>query len=450
MNKRKVVDEAPASAPPSKRVKHTAEPPAPISRATVPQRAQAETKPAAKQRVEESSSEDSSSESETSSSSSSDSSSSDSDSDSSSDESSSSSSSAPSVQTSKAPVRTQEKLKAQAKSEKSAPSGHHVPPGQGKPSTQNRNARRRRKKMYERLATSAEPASANDVPLGERRAPVQERPASATPAQQQQAPAPAAPTFMMASLSNKNKRKGFKQAMAGMLPEKIVFSTGVAGAEEAEEAPLPFTNTPAVEMTATAPNMFPRLVPPSEKAEKGQIPANMFVTSIDVEEGMHKGKKNNKKKKAEKQEKRVAEANVADETAEVENIVLDYGYPEGHISTQRDVPAPAASHPEGDWRHVEKNWANLSKLTAETQLQPGTLVGWKALGINPMTFTPEFMLNVGRVVRVGENLTVQPVHKPGAVEVSFGGYAEDEAEVALLEEESYEWNEVYSGDWKVV
>ena len=67
-----------------------------------------------------------------------------------------------------------------------------------------------------------------------------------------------------------------------------------------------------------------------------------------------------------------------------------------------------------------------------------------------MTFTPEFMLNVGRVVRVGENLTVQPVHKPGAVEVSFGGYTDEEGEVALLEEETFEWNEVYSGDWKVV
>ncbi|EKM59025.1 uncharacterized protein PHACADRAFT_249188 [Phanerochaete carnosa HHB-10118-sp] len=249
----------------------------------------------------------------------------------------------------------------------------------------------------------------------------------------------------MASLSNKNKRKGFKQAMAGLLPQKIVFPAEEMSTERAEEAPLPFVDVPTAEVAAVALNT--RLIPPSEKQEKGQIPANIFVTSIDVEGDMHTGRKKNKKKAA---EKKLVETDMSYETAEVGNVVLDYGEPDVHLPTQRDQPtSEAPSYPEGDWKHVEKNWADLGKLTEHEQLQPGALVGWKALGINPATFTPEFMLNVGRVVRVGGCLTIQPVHKPGAVEVSFGGYA-DEADVVPPEEETFEWNEVYTGDWKIV
>ena len=62
-------------------------------------------------------------------------------------------------------------------------------------------------------------------------------------------------------------------------------------------------------------------------------------------------------------------------------MVLDYGEPDDHISTQREEPVAlatvSATYPEGDWTHVEKNWANLSKITEATQLQAGSLVGWK-------------------------------------------------------------------------
>ena len=177
----------------------------------------------------------------------------------------------------------------------------------------------------------------------------------------------------MASLSNKNKRKGFKQAMTGMLPPKLVFSAE-DDAPGPGEAALPFNTTPAVEMAAAALNMFSRLVPPSEKQEKGQIPANMFVTSIDVEEGMHTSRKKNKKKAI---EKKLIETHAANETAEVENMVLDYGEPNEHIPTQREQPSPAQTYPEGDWVHVESNWADLPKITEALQLQSGALVGWK-------------------------------------------------------------------------
>lgn len=221
--------------------------------------------------------------------------------------------------------------------------------------------------MYERLASHTEPASANEVPLGER------QPAARTPPPQSSAPTlpapPAAPTIMMASLSNKNKRKGFKQAMAAPLPKKIVFD-----APPPAEAPLPFASAPAAEIVAAAPGAFPRLVPPSERQESGTLPPNMFVTSVDVEEGMHPVKKKNKKKT----KGAAAEAQVVNEAVEVENMVLDYGEPdEQHISTQRDSAPSGGEHVGGDWSYVERNWASLAKVTQDTKLDTGALVGWK-------------------------------------------------------------------------
>lgn len=235
---------------------------------------------------------------------------------------------------------------------------NHVPPGQGKAATQNRNARRRRKKSYERTAAQTEPPSANDIPLGERRAATFDFPEPDEPS------TTVAPTIMMASLSNKNKRKGFKKAMANALPKKVVFSSTAA---EAEQAPLPFAATPGTEMTAAAPNIFPRLVPPSEKQENGQLPANMFVTSIDVEEGMHSGGKKNRKK---------ADSSVRHEAMEVENLVLNYGEADNHIPTQRE---PESSKPSADrdWTDVERKWTNFPKISDGTPLPIGALVGWK-------------------------------------------------------------------------
>ena len=176
---------------------------------------------------------------------------------------------------------------------------------------------------------------------------------------------------MMASLSNKNKRKGFKRAMANALPKKIVFSGSAdPTAAEVEQAPLPFSATPVAEMTASAPNIFPRLIPPSEKQEKGQLPVNLFVTSIDVEEGMHTTRKKGKGKKE------AANSSVGPSLMEAENIVLDYGEMDDHIPTQRE-PDLSSTPASGDWSNVEKRWDRLVKIGDGMQLAVGTLVGWK-------------------------------------------------------------------------
>lgn len=208
------------------------------------------------------------------------------------------------------------------------------------------------------------------------------------------------PTIMMASLSNKNKRKGFKQAMASALPKKIIFAAPDAelAPPEAEPAPLPFQAASSSEVTAAAPNIFPRLIPPSEKQQNGQIPANMIVTSIDVEEGLYPERKSKGKGK------KKAEARgqlVRSETQEVERVVLDYGDADDGemeddtgndymIPTQRTVapePELVEATEQSDispqtWAMVEKKWETLPKIQDAKSTVIGSLVGWKVSSIN--------------------------------------------------------------------
>ncbi|KAI0092660.1 hypothetical protein BDY19DRAFT_497019 [Irpex rosettiformis] len=391
----------------------------------------------------------------------------DDDDDTSNDSSSTSSDSSPSVETSKARPAQQKltkvvKPQATVDAPKPKPAENSVPPGQGKTATKKRNLRRRLKKHYERLG--AEQAlnglfGVNNVPLG---------PRASTSAQVQEESfevtgdddiLPTPPTIMMASLSNKNKRKGFKQAMASTLPKKIVFSTPDDESTEAEQTALPFPAASTSEVAATAPSIFPRLIPPSEKQENGQIPVNMIVTSIDVEEGLYPSRKKNKKQGSRQQQ-------LESEIQQVENVVPNYGEEDGDhdmIPTQRTADvAPSGGEVEPlastrvnysqVWEVTEEHWETLPKIRDPEYVLVGNFVGWKALGFNAATYTPEILLNVGITKKVGETLVVQPLPRPGATSTPSGrALAEVEAEEEFVpEEEAYEWIEVISGDWKDV
>lgn len=190
------------------------------------------------------------------------------------------------------------------------------------------------------------------------------------------------PTFMMASLSNKNKRKGFKQAMASTLPKKIVFEAPDGTAVMSNDLPaLPFASASSAEVTAHAPSAVSRVIPPSEIQEKGQLPPNMIVTSIDVEEGLWPEGRKSKKKKPSRQ------ALTRSETQEVENVVLNYGGgDEEMIPTQRDQQPdiPATKKPLRDyWDHVKKNWEKLPRVNGRLDVREGTLVTWQVSDMFP-------------------------------------------------------------------
>lgn len=153
-------------------------------------------------------------------------------------------------------------------------------------------------------------------------------------------------SVMMASLRNKNKKRGFKNSMASPLPLKIIFANGMDNTSGLDaQTALPFAATePDFEFISV-----PRLIPPSEKQDKGMLPANMFVTSIDVENGARQ--KNNRKKSCE---------------AVTEEGWLDYG--------QEDVQdAPIAV----DFTAAESGWDDLIRVTDSAQLSSGQTVGWK-------------------------------------------------------------------------
>ncbi|KAK0506723.1 hypothetical protein EDD18DRAFT_1124844 [Armillaria luteobubalina] len=210
---------------------------------------------------------------------------------------------------------------------------NHVPPGWGSQQTRSRNQRRRLKKKYEAEAAGSNPptaprpkalSSTNGVPLGHK------------------APAENELSLSMFSLGNKNKKKGFKQKLALPATPKIVFQA-----------------------------QTPRLVPPSEQED---LPTNMFVTSVDVEEGKW-GKK--AKKEA------------------IEEVALDYGEEDA-------IEGADAIHEEANkmWETVEATFDSYPVITQPEQSHVGNLVTWKALALNPITFSPEVSLHLARVEAV--------------------------------------------------
>ncbi|KAI0829242.1 hypothetical protein BC628DRAFT_1315291 [Trametes gibbosa] len=343
--------------------------------------------------------------------------------------------------------------------------GPPVPPGLGKPTTHSRNLRRRRKKMFERIALTAEPSSVNEIPLGTRAQTLEQSPVAAdddsmqhdhipqrpgtTKEKEEKQDAEAAPAFMMASLQNKNKRRGFKNALSHGVPAKIVF----AGGAEPQEA----ADAQTVEAALTAPpappsqHGLPRLVPPSEKQKRGLLPENLLVTSVDVEEGLWPARGKNKKKKkmqapVDERYEEQEEANTFAGGLPYDDVPED---PAPSILGQARAAGGSGSVAGSTEREVvAAKWDTLRKITEKAQVQVGATLAWKALGINYATFTPEILLHLGRVARADEKLVLEPFADPSAVAMSFDGATDGEESNPV--EETVEWADVFQGDWRLV
>lgn len=195
----------------------------------------------------------------------------------------------------------------------------------GKPATHSRNIRRRRKLQHERNATirnADDPtAGVNAIPLGNRnRTEVR----GVTPQTIVGGDGDFA-DVTVGSLSNKNKRKGFKNAMGKEVPPKIIFSEQV---------------DPNANVDGQVQASAPRLIPPSEKQEKGLLPPNVFVTSVDVEEGLRPNKKS-------------------------KSAISNTKPPAGRTASEIDRTV------------IEAGWDSLGLVSSVTELPTGTIVGWK-------------------------------------------------------------------------
>ena len=223
-----------------------------------------------------------------------------------------------------------------------SPSGtnpeNFVPPGHGKPSTRKRNARRRLQRLPETEKTQAKDDQpklfANSLEdLTNEASPTTAVLDSSTP-------------VIISSLTNSNKRRGFKQSMQDVIPQKATFSS--PGETPQMTAPIP-ANRPYT------------LIPPSQRAN---LPRNIIVTSVNVEEGVWD---ESFRKVTEKKTKPKAE--MRKDIDDVPNVVLDYS---------EDGPTPLGGRTEDafDWAKAEKGFDQY-RFAVRGDIVEGRILLWK-------------------------------------------------------------------------
>ena len=197
---------------------------------------------------------------------------------------------------------------------------------------------------------------------------------------------------MMGSLRNKNKKKGFKQSMVAPIPQKIIFTanTTVSGSQQPSSSAQ---DTSMDEASTSSGIIQPRLIPPSEIQELGQLPPNMFVTCVDVESDMwneHPSKKKGKKKNLNggdtdwhnSSHMRGVTSEVREDgqfdDADDGSLTLPYFDTDIQTTTQMSS-ASTTSEASGqfDWDRAERLWKDCAVLEKLEQLVVGCLVGWK-------------------------------------------------------------------------
>ncbi|KAJ7695154.1 hypothetical protein B0H17DRAFT_1056639 [Mycena rosella] len=324
-----------------------------------------------------------------------------------------------------------------------------VPPGKGKPSTHSRNVRRRIKRVANASVptpmpdfvsqTNATPVAVPEPEAERRRRRIHgpgpdvasalnnafggnERAGRLDPGTLARAASPSAsspssvptpqypPTeaeetlhVQMMSMLPKSKNKNKSRRVAEDVDprsRKIVFGT-----------PPPFEGeTPRVQR--------PALIPPSS-LPLHLIPSNVFITYVDVEEGLKKPKK--KKRRVEEEEVWVMDEVVPDPT------VLDYGEAAPEIETSGDDVGLDPSMFDFDAAPL---------ITSPAQLTEGCIVGFTGLTINIETCAPEVGRRYGRVLTWTDEyrVTIRPMF--------MGGGLEDE-------DEHFGWKQV-EGIWKLL
>ncbi|KAH7332885.1 hypothetical protein B0J17DRAFT_677968 [Rhizoctonia solani] len=317
------------------------------------------------------------------------------------------------------------------------PSQPPVPPGQGKQTTKNRNARRRELRKHQAAGTASSPRA---TPMSNSAA-TTPAPASAVEsiiATQVKASTPIAP----AKNTNKNKRKGFDKDMAEAVATRITYGTPApAPAPTAASVEPPArVSSPAVPTVQTKSRYTHyHVVPPSQRKD---LPANVIVTSVDVEA--------------------VNGLDGVGEWFDGENRVEEET-PTGDVAQS----TPNKTSKKVDWELVdsewEQRWNSFTSIGEEVwnNLRAGTMLAYKSLTIDPITCTPCTKIHVVRVISgpspgAGE-VECFFIERPGAGAIGFGFgvkfRAVSEPEDNLEDKEVGETRNVAFrevGEWKIV
>lgn len=175
--------------------------------------------------------------------------------------------------------------------------------------------------------------------------------------------------------------------MAGPIPRKITF-TNTMGSGSYQPS------LPAQDEPASSGAIQPRLIAPSEIQELGQLPLNMFVTSVDVEselwnEHPPSSNKKGKKKKASKGGRATSNWHDSSQMEDITPEVNENGQyddaddgsltlPYFDTDVQTTISAGITSRPF-DWDRAERLWEDYGVVEKLEQLVVGCWVGQKVL-----------------------------------------------------------------------
>ncbi|KAG9020851.1 hypothetical protein FS837_007852 [Tulasnella sp. UAMH 9824] len=183
---------------------------------------------------------------------------------------------------------------------------------------------------------------------------------------------------------------------------------------------------PPTPRTSRKPKL-PQLIPPSETVD---LPANIFVTSIDVEADLWHQRPGTKRAKtavsnADKvNNRRSGHGRVPHEERTryapqfEEDVFLNYGDPE---DTNIPEQVPDRRPHKVDWEAVEADFRSLPMADVGS-LAVGAVVAWQALGIDSSTLTPAMLLHLGEVLSVSEDaIEVGQFQRPNSAKtIGFG------------------------------
>ncbi|WVF70213.1 hypothetical protein IAT40_005002 [Kwoniella sp. CBS 6097] len=315
--------------------------------------------------------------------------------------------------------------------ENSAHSLPHVPPGQGKTATQNRNARRRLARQYKKQAAQASdskflPATAIKQNNAHRTSEsVVEGIAAVISAGASELPVPR-------STANRNKKRGFLEDMKAKKGTKTVFASGevsdksvdnsenpVPTEESRQEHPidangsfaLPYTTEDPVTLSTQlrTPSKRARVTAPSEMTD---LPSNLFVTSAEFSRAPISPRQRQKNAVI---DQRVSGTDLVGQKNG--NIETDGGRNEAVEADDLDADEEMAMNEEEDmWARVDREYESLPVLSTEQvqSLSVGTVLACKELELNMTTFSPELMLKLVRISSLQDNglITIEKMTQP--------------------------------------
>lgn len=189
---------------------------------------------------------------------------------------------------------------------------------------------------------------------------------------------------LASSLRNKNKKNGFKRTITERTSQKIVFDYS------STTTPLPCARVDStldgdINSVLSLSRSTSRLIPPSEKQANGELPPNIFVTSIELEEERWNKKKKKSQRdfygsrKEENGENGFGEEGWLKSVMEVDGTIDESAYPALDYGSNYGAVPDSSVRKTSDinWTTIERKWTSFVTIADVTSLKVGQLVGWK-------------------------------------------------------------------------